>query len=58
MWPASSVCGLYFSHPESSYFGIGKLGRDQVADYAGRKGASVEEIEEWLAPNLAYEPNA
>ena len=58
MWPASSVCGLYFSHPESSYFGVGKLGRDQVADYARRKGASVEETETWLAPNLAYDPGA
>ena len=58
MWPASSVCGLYFSHPESTYFGVGKLGRDQVADYARRKGASVEETETWLAPNLAYDPDA
>ena len=56
MWPASSVCGLYFSHPESSYFGIGKLGRDQVEDYARRKRASLEEIETWLLPNLAYDP--
>ena len=58
MWPASSVCGLYFSHPESTYFGVGKLGRDQVADYARRKGASVEDTEAWLAPNLAYDPDA
>ncbi|MCE2483822.1 MAG: cobalamin-dependent protein, partial [Alphaproteobacteria bacterium] len=58
MWPASSVCGLYFSHPESTYFGVGKIGRDQVADYARRKGASVEETEAWLAPNLAYDPGA
>ncbi len=56
MWPASSVCGLYFSHPESTYFGVGKIGRDQVADYASRKEASVEETEAWLAPNLAYDP--
>ena len=55
MWPASSVCGLYFSHPESTYFGIGKLGRDQVEDYARRKGASIEETEAWLAPSLAYD---
>ena len=55
MWPASSVCGLYFSHPESTYFGVGKLGRDQVEDYARRKGASVEETEAWLLPNLAYD---
>ena len=58
MWPASSVCGLYFSHPESTYFGVGKIGRDQVADYARRKGASVEETEAWLSPNLAYDPGA
>ena len=58
MWPASSVCGLYFSHPESTYFGVGKLGRDQVEDYARRKGASVTETEAWLAPNLAYDPDA
>ena len=58
MWPASSVCGLYFSHPESSYFGVGKLGRDQVTDYARRKGASLEETEAWLLPNLAYDPGA
>ena len=56
MWPASSVCGLYFSHPESSYFGIGKLGRDQVEDYARRKRTSLEETEAWLLPNLAYDP--
>ncbi len=58
MWPASSVCGLFFSHPESNYFGIGKIGRDQVADYARRKGTSVQETEAWLAPNLAYDPDA
>ena len=58
MWPASSVCGLYFSHPESTYFGVGKLGRDQIADYARRKGASLEETEAWLLPNLAYDPVA
>ena len=57
MWPASSVCGLYFSHPESTYFGIGKLGRDQVEDYARRKRASLEETEAWLLPSLAYDPN-
>ena len=56
MWPASSVCGLYFSHPESSYFGVGKLGRDQVTDYAQRKGATLEETEAWLLPSLAYDP--
>ena len=58
MWPASSVCGLYFSHPECTYFGVGKVGRDQIADYARRKGASLQETEAWLLPNLAYEPGA
>ncbi len=55
MLPASSVSGFYLAHPESAYFGIGRIGRDQVADYAGRKGMDVEEVERWLAPNLAYE---
>jgi 5-methyltetrahydrofolate--homocysteine methyltransferase len=57
MWPASSVSGLYFSHPESHYFGIGRIGRDQVEDYAARKGWSVAEAERWLAPILGYDPN-
>jgi 5-methyltetrahydrofolate--homocysteine methyltransferase len=56
MWPAAAVSGLYFSHPESRYFGVGKIGRDQVADYAVRKGWSVEEAERWLAPLLNYDP--
>jgi 5-methyltetrahydrofolate--homocysteine methyltransferase len=56
MLPASSVSGFYFSHPQSSYFAVGKIGRDQVADYARRKGATLEEIERWLAPNLDYDP--
>jgi 5-methyltetrahydrofolate--homocysteine methyltransferase len=56
MWPAASVSGWYFSHPESSYFGVGKINRDQVEDYARRKGMSVQEAERWLAPNLGYEP--
>ena len=55
-WPASSVSGLYFSHPDSHYFGIGRIGRDQVEDYAARKGLPVEEVERWLAPNLSYTP--
>jgi 5-methyltetrahydrofolate--homocysteine methyltransferase len=54
MHPGASVSGLYFSHPESRYFGVGKINRDQVEDYAGRKRMSVPEIERWLAPNLAY----
>jgi 5-methyltetrahydrofolate--homocysteine methyltransferase len=58
MWPASSVSGLYFSHPESRYFGIGKIERDQVEDYARRKHWSVKEVERWLAPILNYDPRA
>ena len=58
MWPGASVCGLYFGHPESHYFGVGKIERDQVEDYARRKGWSVAEGERWLAPILNYDPNA
>jgi len=58
MWPASSVSGLYFSHPDSFYFGIGKIERDQVEDYARRKGWDVAEAERWLAPILNYTPQA
>jgi 5-methyltetrahydrofolate--homocysteine methyltransferase len=54
MHPAASVSGLYFSHPDSKYFGVGKIGDDQVRDYAARKDASVEFVEKWLAPNLNY----
>ena len=57
MWPAAAVSGLYFAHPDASYFGIGRLGEDQVADYAARKGVEVGEIERWLAPNLGYTPS-
>jgi 5-methyltetrahydrofolate--homocysteine methyltransferase len=56
MWPGSSVSGLYFAHPESRYFSIGKIDRDQVADYASRKQISIAEVERWLGPNLNYEP--
>jgi 5-methyltetrahydrofolate--homocysteine methyltransferase len=56
MHPASSVSGLYFAHPESKYFRVGKIARDQVESYAQRKGMSVATIERWLAPNLGYEP--
>jgi 5-methyltetrahydrofolate--homocysteine methyltransferase len=58
MWPGSSVSGLYFSHPESYYFGVGKIERDQVEDYARRKGWSVAETERWLAPVLNYIPSS
>jgi len=58
MWPGASVCGLYFGHPQSHYFGVGKIERDQVEDYARRKGWSVEECERWLAPILNYDPRA
>ena len=58
MWPGSSVSGLYFSHAESFYFGVGKIERDQVEDYAKRKGWTVEECERWLAPILNYNPRA
>jgi 5-methyltetrahydrofolate--homocysteine methyltransferase len=58
MWPGASVCGLYFGHPESHYFGVGKIERDQVEDYARRKGWSVGEAEKWLAPILNYDPLA
>jgi 5-methyltetrahydrofolate--homocysteine methyltransferase len=56
MWPGSSVSGLYFSHPESYYFGVGKIERDQVEDYAARKEMGVAEVERWLAPILNYIP--
>ena len=56
MHPAASVSGLYFAYPESRYFAVGKIGRDQVEDYAARKGMSVREVERWLSPNLGYEP--
>ena len=58
MYPASAVSGFYFSHPQSQYFGIGKIGRDQVEDYAKRKGLPVAEIEKWLSPNLGYDPSS
>ena len=54
--PGASVSGWYFSHPQSQYFVVGRLGPDQVADYARRKGWDVREAERWLSPNLGYEP--
>jgi 5-methyltetrahydrofolate--homocysteine methyltransferase len=56
MWPGSSVSGLYFAHPESRYFSLGKIDRDQVTDYSKRKGMSVAEVERWLGQNLNYDP--
>jgi 5-methyltetrahydrofolate--homocysteine methyltransferase len=57
MWPGSSVSGLYFAHPKSRYFGLGKIDRDQVLDYHLRKGMTVQEVERWLGPNLNYDPS-
>src|SRR5262249_28020914 len=56
MLPTAAVSGFYFSHPDSRYFGVGRIERDQVEDYARRKGMTVEECERWLASNLAYIP--
>ena len=56
MWPGSSVSGLYFAHPQSRYFSLGKIDRDQVEDYHVRKGMSIAEVERWLGPNLNYDP--
>lgn len=57
MDPPASVCGWYFSHPQSRYFGIGKIGRDQATDYAKRKNMTLAQIESWLGPNLSYDPD-
>jgi 5-methyltetrahydrofolate--homocysteine methyltransferase len=56
MWPGAAVSGLYFSHPQSQYFVVGRIAQDQVADYARRKGWTLQEAERWLAPNLGYNP--
>jgi 5-methyltetrahydrofolate--homocysteine methyltransferase len=56
MWPAASVSGLYFAHPDAKYFSVGKIGKDQVLDYQARKGMSLSALERWLAPNLNYDP--
>ncbi len=58
MYPAASVSGFYFAHPDAAYFGVGKIERDQVEDYARRKGMTVAEVERWLAPTLNYDPAA
>jgi 5-methyltetrahydrofolate--homocysteine methyltransferase len=55
MYPASSVSGWYFAHPESKYFGVGKIEKDQVVDYTDRKGMPLEEVERWLRPVLEYD---
>ena len=55
MHPAASVCGLYIAHPEAEYFDVGKIGRDQIEDYAARKGITKSEMEMWLGPRLSYE---
>jgi 5-methyltetrahydrofolate--homocysteine methyltransferase len=56
MTPPASVCGLYFAHPQAHYFGVGRIDRDQVEDYARRKGWDVATAERWLAPILSYDP--
>ncbi|HYA73882.1 MAG TPA: vitamin B12 dependent-methionine synthase activation domain-containing protein, partial [Roseiarcus sp.] len=58
MWPGASVCGLYLAHPQAHYFGVAKIERDQVEDYAARKGLAIAEVERWLAPVLNYAPTA
>jgi 5-methyltetrahydrofolate--homocysteine methyltransferase len=58
MWPAASVSGIYLAHPEARYFTVGRIDRDQVEDYARRKGLALQEVERWLGPNLGYEPGA
>ena len=55
MVPTAAVSGFYFSHPKASYFAVGKIGKDQVEDYAKRKGWTMEQAEKWLAPILSYE---
>jgi 5-methyltetrahydrofolate--homocysteine methyltransferase len=56
MTPAASVCGLYFAHPKARYFTVGRIGEDQIAQYARRKGLTIEAAEQWLGPSLGYEP--
>src|SRR5207253_1046944 len=58
MTPAASVSGIYLAHPQARYFSVGRVGRDQVEDYAARKGEALAEVERWLRPNLAYDPDA
>jgi 5-methyltetrahydrofolate--homocysteine methyltransferase len=58
MLPAASVSGLYLGHPAARYFAVGRVDRDQVEDYARRKGVTRAEVERWLRPNLAYDPES
>jgi 5-methyltetrahydrofolate--homocysteine methyltransferase len=58
MWPGAGVSGLYFAHPESKYFAVGKIGKDQVVDYQARKKLELPVVERWLGPYLNYEPEA
>ena len=58
MVPGASVSGIYLGHPQARYFSVGRIARDQVEDYAARKGLPVEVVERWLRPNLAYDPAA
>ena len=57
MYPAASVSGFYFAHPEARYFAVDFITRDQVQNYAARKGCPIKEVERWLAPNLSYDPD-
>jgi 5-methyltetrahydrofolate--homocysteine methyltransferase len=57
MYPAASVSGFYFSHPQAKYFSVGKLKQDQIQDYAKRKDMDVAVVERWLSPNLGYDPD-
>jgi 5-methyltetrahydrofolate--homocysteine methyltransferase len=54
MYPTAAVSGFYFAHPQSRYFGLGKINKDQVIDYAKRKNMPLEDVERWLSPNLGY----
>ncbi len=56
MYPAASICGLYFAHPQAKYFAVGKLLPDQIQDYAGRKKMQIPTVERWLSPVLSYDP--
>ena len=58
MYPTAAVSGWYFSHPQSRYFGLGKINRDQVHDYAQRKGVDIPHMERWLSPALGYDPDS